>query len=103
MLRDLMRDYRCNWCGDDLGQSFLTQLAAVEQNDTVLYPVICRCGGITPIGGGTFTDDRSGPPSRLSAGRHRDPEQNAAPEGEGQPECETTVEEHRHEQRTSME
>jgi len=38
-----------------LSNSFLTRLTlGVEKADTIVYPVLCICGGITVIGAGTF-------------------------------------------------
>ena len=54
MIRELLEGDACKWCGRDLSKSFLCQLAAVERADTVLYPILCVCGGITIAGAGTF-------------------------------------------------
>jgi hypothetical protein len=54
MLRALLEGDFCKWCGRPLSRSVIAQLAAVERTDTVLYPVLCVCGGITVIGAGTF-------------------------------------------------
>ncbi len=55
MLRDILKNEACKWCGRDLSKSFLTRMVGgVEKADTILYPVLCLCGGITVIGAGTF-------------------------------------------------
>src|SRR5262249_12443288 len=59
----------CTWCGSTLGDSLLTQFAPVERGNSIVYPALCWCGGITIIGGGTFVHDdlRAQPMRRLSA------------------------------------
>jgi hypothetical protein len=55
MIADLLSDECCKWCGRNLSQSFLTRITlGVEKADTLLYPVLCICGGITVIGAGSF-------------------------------------------------
>ncbi len=55
MITDLLRGEGCKWCGRDLSRSFLVRVSAgVEKGDTILYPILCICGGITVIGAGTF-------------------------------------------------
>lgn len=64
MTADLLKHEDCKWCGRNLSKSFLTRVTnGVEKADTVLYPVLCVCGGITVIGAGTFAshfDELSG-------------------------------------------
>ena len=56
----------CKWCGRDLSRSFLARVVAgIDKGDTVLWPVLCICGGINVIGAGTFIshlDELSGMP-----------------------------------------
>lgn len=55
MIKEILKGEACKWCGRDLSQSFLTRMVGgVEKADTILYPVLCICGGITVIGAGTF-------------------------------------------------
>jgi len=55
MLADILHGENCKWCGRDLSQSFLTRMTmGIEKADTIVYPVLCLCGGITVIGAGTF-------------------------------------------------
>jgi hypothetical protein len=55
MISDLLENEYCKWCGRKLSESFLTRLTGgIEKADTVVYPVLCLCGGITVIGAGTF-------------------------------------------------
>jgi hypothetical protein len=55
MSSDILENESCKWCGRKLSESFLTRLTlGVEKADTLLYPVLCTCGGITVIGAGTF-------------------------------------------------
>ena len=55
MINDILENEFCRWCGRNLSQSFLTRITlGVEKADTLLYPVLCICGGITVIGAGTF-------------------------------------------------
>lgn len=55
MIRDLVEDEFCKWCGRALSRSFLTRLCpGIERGDWVLYPVLCVCGGITVIGACQF-------------------------------------------------
>jgi hypothetical protein len=53
---DILRGEACKWCGRDLSKSYLTRITpGVERGDTILFPVLCLCGGITVIGAGTFS------------------------------------------------
>lgn len=55
MISDILENEHCKWCGRKLSESFLTRLTAgIEKADTILYPVLCVCGGITVIGACTF-------------------------------------------------
>ena len=55
MISDLLKSESCKWCGRNLADSFLTNVTlGIEKADTLLYPVLCICGGITVIGAGTF-------------------------------------------------
>jgi len=55
MISDLLENENCKWCGRTLAESFLTRVTTgIEKADTILYPVLCLCGGITVIGAGTF-------------------------------------------------
>lgn len=55
MIADLLENESCKWCGRNLSRSYLTKVTlGVEKADTLLYPVLCICGGITVIGAGTF-------------------------------------------------
>jgi hypothetical protein len=55
MLNELLRHESCKWCGRKLLKSCLMSMTAVvEKTDTIVYPVLCLCGGITVIGAGTF-------------------------------------------------
>jgi hypothetical protein len=51
MMSTLLKGENCKWCGRDLSKSFLTRITlGVEKQDSLLYPVLCLCGGITVIG-----------------------------------------------------
>lgn len=51
MMSSLLKGENCKWCGRDLSKSFLTRVTlGVEKQDSLLYPVLCLCGGITVIG-----------------------------------------------------
>jgi hypothetical protein len=51
MMNALLKGENCKWCGRDLSKSFLTRVTlGVEKQDSLLYPVLCLCGGITVIG-----------------------------------------------------
>jgi hypothetical protein len=55
MIHELLEPENCKWCGRKLAESFLTRLTTgIEKADTMLFPVLCICGGITVIGAGTF-------------------------------------------------
>lgn len=55
MISDILENEHCKWCGRNLAKSFLTRLTlGIEKADTLLFPVLCLCGGITVIGAGTF-------------------------------------------------
>ena len=55
MIADILRGESCKWCGRDLSKSFLTRMTmGIEKADTIVYPVLCLCGGITVLGAGTF-------------------------------------------------
>ncbi len=55
MIADLLEDEYCKCCGRKLSESFLNKITlGIEKADTLLYPVLCICGGITVIGAGTF-------------------------------------------------
>ena len=55
MIADILQGESCKWCGRELSQSFLTRVTmGIEKADTIVYPVLCLCGGITVIGAGTF-------------------------------------------------
>ena len=55
MLRDILENENCKWCGRELSKSFLTRITTgIEKSDAIVYPVLCVCGGITVIGAGTF-------------------------------------------------
>lgn len=55
MLSDILENESCKWCGRNLSRSFLTRVTmGIEKADTIVYPVLCLCGGITVIGAGTF-------------------------------------------------
>ena len=55
MISDLVENESCKWCGRDLSRSFLTRVTmGIEKSDTLLFPVLCICGGITVVGAGTF-------------------------------------------------
>jgi len=64
MSAEFLENESCKWCGRNLSKSFLTRVTmGVEKNDTLLFPVLCLCGGITVIGAGVFVshiDDLSG-------------------------------------------
>lgn len=65
MISELLHDEHCRWCGRNLRESFLAEVAGgVEKNGSVLHPILCVCGGVTVIGAGTFTsyfDDLANP------------------------------------------
>jgi hypothetical protein len=51
MSRKLLNGENCKWCGRDLSRSYLTRVAlGIEKHDSLLYPVLCLCGGITVVG-----------------------------------------------------
>ena len=55
MIRDIIEDEFCKWCGRKLEQSFLTRLSpGIQKGEWMLYPVLCVCGGITVIGACRF-------------------------------------------------
>ena len=55
MFCDILEGEACKWCGRDLRESFLAQVGTgIEKSDTILFPALCICGGITVIGAGTF-------------------------------------------------
>ena len=55
MISDLLEEEACKWCGRKLSESFLTRITlGIEKENTLVYPVLCICGGITIIGAGTF-------------------------------------------------
>jgi len=55
MIKDTLESESCKWCGRNLSHSFLTQVTmGIEKDDTIVYPVLCICGGITVVGAGTF-------------------------------------------------
>jgi hypothetical protein len=56
MIADLLTNETCKWCGRSLSKSYLTMLSTggIEKKDSLLYPALCLCGGITVIGAGTF-------------------------------------------------
>jgi len=55
MIREILENEGCKWCGRDLSESFLTSVTlGIEKGNTLLFPVLCICGGITVIGAGTF-------------------------------------------------
>lgn len=55
MIADLLEHENCKWCGRSLARSFLSRVTlGIEKADTLLYPVLCLCGGITVIGAGSF-------------------------------------------------
>jgi hypothetical protein len=52
---ELLHDENCKWCGRNLSQSFLAEVSpGIPKSGTVLFPVLCVCGGITVVGAGTF-------------------------------------------------
>jgi len=55
MWTTILEGESCKWCGRNLARSFLrSMISGVEKANTILYPVLCICGGITVIGAGTF-------------------------------------------------
>lgn len=55
MISDILENESCKWCGRRLAETFLTRVTlGIEKGDTILYPVLCLCGGITVVGAGTF-------------------------------------------------
>lgn len=56
MIADLLTNETCKWCGRSLSKSYLTMLSTggIEKKDSLLYPALCLCGGITVIGAGVF-------------------------------------------------
>jgi hypothetical protein len=55
MTAELLKGEGCKWCGRDLSQSFLGEVAGgIEKEGSLLFPILCICGGITVIGAGTF-------------------------------------------------
>ena len=51
MISAILRGEDCKWCGQDLSKSFLSRVTlGVEKQDSLLFPVLCLCGGITVIG-----------------------------------------------------
>jgi len=55
MISDILEHEACKWCGRKLSASFLTRVTmGIEKADTIVYPVLCICGGITVIGAGAF-------------------------------------------------
>jgi len=55
MTAELLKGEGCRWCGRDLSKSFLSEVAGgIEKEDSMLFPILCICGGITVIGAGTF-------------------------------------------------
>lgn len=55
MKHQLLDGEHCRWCGRNLRDSFLAEVAgAIEKNGTPLFPILCVCGGITVIGAGSF-------------------------------------------------
>ena len=46
---------RCRWCSRVLTRSHLKiMLSGVEKDESIVYPVICICGGMNIIGGETI-------------------------------------------------
>jgi hypothetical protein len=55
MISDILENESCKWCGRRLAKTFLTGVTlGIEKGDTILYPVLCLCGGITVVGAGTL-------------------------------------------------
>lgn len=55
MIADLVENETCKWCGRELSRSFLTRVTmGIEKGDTVVFPVLCLCGGITVLGACKF-------------------------------------------------
>jgi hypothetical protein len=55
MISDILENESCKWCGRNLSESFLTRLTpGIEKGDSLLFPVLCICGGITVVGACTF-------------------------------------------------
>jgi hypothetical protein len=55
MTQELLKGEGCKACGRDLSESFLAEISGgVAKGETVLFPVLCLCGGITVVGAGTF-------------------------------------------------
>jgi hypothetical protein len=51
MTSAFLKGENCKWCGRDLSKSFLARVTlGVEKQDSLLFPVLCLCGGITVIG-----------------------------------------------------
>jgi len=54
MTSELLSGENCRWCGRDLSRSFLGEMPAVEKKESLLFPILCVCGGVTVIGAGSF-------------------------------------------------
>ena len=55
MIRDLIEDEYCKWCGRALEESFLTRISpSVTRGEWKLTPVLCICGGVTVLGACAF-------------------------------------------------
>src|SRR4030095_4192515 len=76
MTAELLKGEGCKWCGRDLSQSFLSEVAGgIEKEGSTLFPILCLCGGITVIGAGTFVsyfDEVSGPDGRKVVNNRRE-------------------------------
>jgi len=72
---ELLEGEHCRWCGRDLRHSFLSEVAGgIEKEGSMLFPILCVCGGITVIGAGTFVsyfDEVSGSKKPEAGGKLR--------------------------------